>query len=1462
MAVIVPGPRVITLGNAPIAQTGAGGQWATAWSQTGVTAVQKADASNAAEAWTAVKYTDLLSTTLAGGDISKGDLGVSGQSAATSSVKQEIDGKEALRFNLAEAAQAVTLNLSSFFAADDGSAYAEGARVRVFDGAGNLVGETFVTANSLDGNQLVQLNSAQAFRSVEISAGARKADGSFSFGAYSNSDGSFGSEIYTAGTKHGSDFLLDGVSFTLARPAATADSYVLDEDAALTNFASVLANDTDPNGTPLSAVLETGPAHGTLTFNADGNFSYQAEANYNGADSFTYRASNGKDFSDATTVNLKINAVNDAPVARNDSASTSEDTVVTGNVLSGSSGGLDTDIDGDALALVTTGAFTTTLGASVTLNANGNYSYDPTGSSVLQAMGEGATRIDGFDYTVSDGHGGTSTAHVAVTVQGREDGAGTVLLPSVEPGTELTYYMRYTASSGASEWVEIDAVTLGMSSGITTGKGGTLLGKAVPDDVVLSLGGGKAVGDLTARLLSGTTVTSVEIEAYAGGGKGKMLVQEYKFTDALVTSAQTGMGADGGTGSTLAFTYRALDQVLTPFGKDGRPATAQEFSWDVPAGDAKIDSNEKVDPGADAVVGDAVTGSDPALEYYIHIDGLAGWIPLNEFNFGYTADSTYLKDGFPTPGKPVASELTLGLGNSEVLTTLLKNELASKGGTIQVEAYGRVGQDGERKLVDEYFFNKAYTTELDSSGDGNTLNVLYNSFTHSHLAYDLNGKTDKTQSTAIGYDFVAHKNLPASGTNAEALDGHLSSSLPPGAELTYYMRYTDNGVSKWMEIDGFTFGVDAPVTALKGVSQTGEPVAQAFTMELGSGKAMTDFNARLLSGTTISNIEIEAYSNGFDGPQLRQEFRFTEALITSVQTSADNGATSNTLGFVYRTVDQAIIPVRDDGKPMTAIKVGWDFQNNTATLPSNAAVDPGADVDTTALAPIDNTSTPLDYYIHIDGVDGWVELSSFMLGYTAESSSTKGSPSAGRPLASEVTLELGLSQALNTLLKNEFTGASTTIQVEAYLPGDKSTTAKLVDEYIFTRAVASEVHSSTYANNDVSLAYAGFTHSHLVYQTNGKLDTANSSSVGFDFGANTKLSVPTAIAEATKAPQQTVPENSDLTYYMRYTDGGTSKWLEIDGFSFGVDAEVGIAKSVGMVVKSLAPETFAVQLGTGKALADFTLNLLTGSDIGTIEIEARTRGFDTELVVQEYKLTKAYVTGVETAAGADGSTGNTLSFTYGTVDHAVSTIGLDGKLTKTVGAGYDFERETTNLPSQAQVDPGPDATPDALAPQFSTGAPLEYYIHVNGVAGWVALSSFSLDYAANTKIVSGSGALIGKATHSALTVELGLNQVLTTLMKNEVAGTAFNVQVEAYSHSGGDERRLVDEYIFSTVYTTGVDSDGGANEVSLTYDAFTHKHLAYDSKGRVDTANSTGVGYDFAHVKVIGVPDASPDLFP
>ena len=77
------------------------------------------------------------------------------------------------------------------------------------------------------------------------------------------------------------------------------------------------ANDTDVDGERADgASLVSGPAHGTLTLNADGSFTYTPAANYNGADSFTYKANDGTADSTVATVAITVAAVNDAPVAR------------------------------------------------------------------------------------------------------------------------------------------------------------------------------------------------------------------------------------------------------------------------------------------------------------------------------------------------------------------------------------------------------------------------------------------------------------------------------------------------------------------------------------------------------------------------------------------------------------------------------------------------------------------------------------------------------------------------------------------------------------------------------------------------------------------------------------------------------------------------------------------------------------------------------------------------------------------------------------------------------------------------------------------------------------------------------------------------------------------------------------------------------------------------------------------
>ena len=61
-------------------------------------------------------------------------------------------------------------------------------------------------------------------------------------------------------------------------------------------------NDTDIDSATLTAVVVTGPAHGTLTLNANGSFTYTPAANYNGPDSFTYKANDGTADSNVATV--------------------------------------------------------------------------------------------------------------------------------------------------------------------------------------------------------------------------------------------------------------------------------------------------------------------------------------------------------------------------------------------------------------------------------------------------------------------------------------------------------------------------------------------------------------------------------------------------------------------------------------------------------------------------------------------------------------------------------------------------------------------------------------------------------------------------------------------------------------------------------------------------------------------------------------------------------------------------------------------------------------------------------------------------------------------------------------------------------------------------------------------------------------------------------------------------------
>jgi VCBS repeat-containing protein len=254
-------------------------------------------------------------------------------------------------------------------------------------------------------------------------------------------------------------------------PVAAADAYTTAEDTTLTVAApGVLANDSDPDNNPLSAVLVSGPSRGTLTLNPDGSFTYTPATNHTGSDSFTYHASDGTLASELATVILTATAVNDTPTVtvaargtcgRDDHSGTINLTVA--------------DVESPAAEL--------TLSA-----ASSNPALVPTGNVVF--AGSGATRT----MTVSAVDGRSGTAILTVTVSDGQASGTVEVAVTVGGGGKDTL----TGGSGADLLLaqsNNDTLTGGGGNDLLCGDSGSdTLSGGVGDD---SLGGGSGSDQLT-----------------------------------------------------------------------------------------------------------------------------------------------------------------------------------------------------------------------------------------------------------------------------------------------------------------------------------------------------------------------------------------------------------------------------------------------------------------------------------------------------------------------------------------------------------------------------------------------------------------------------------------------------------------------------------------------------------------------------------------------------------------------------------------------------------------------------------------------------------------------------------------------------------------------------------------------------------------------------------------------------
>ena len=231
-------------------------------------------------------------------------------------------------------------------------------------------------------------------------------------------------------------------------PVANADSATTDEDTLV--LIDVLDNDTDVDGDTLaisSAAVESGG--GNVIVN-EGLLEFTPATNSNDDAALSYVVTDGE-LTATGSVTVEINAVNDAPVANPDTATTEEDTVAVIDVLDN-----DTDPDGDTLTL--SSASVVSGGGSVVVS-EGLLDYTPPANSNDPAV---------LSYVVSDGTL-TSTGSVSVTITPVNDA------PVAQPDTAETAEDTVVLIDVLANDTDIDGDALSIASAAVQSGGGTVI---------------------------------------------------------------------------------------------------------------------------------------------------------------------------------------------------------------------------------------------------------------------------------------------------------------------------------------------------------------------------------------------------------------------------------------------------------------------------------------------------------------------------------------------------------------------------------------------------------------------------------------------------------------------------------------------------------------------------------------------------------------------------------------------------------------------------------------------------------------------------------------------------------------------------------------------------------------------------------------------------------------------------
>jgi len=337
-------------------------------------------------------------------------------------------------------------------------------------------------------------------------------------------------------------------------------------------------------------------SYGTLTFNANGSYSYTLTSPYdtspdadNGTntednrETFTYTATDAA--GNTVTGTITVDIIDDVPTARNDVDSVKEDgpLLATGNVITstdvvggdinGTDGVADTaGADGVGSVVWADVSGTTVAGTygTLTVGSDGSYSYAlSNGNGTVQGLTATQTLTETFTYRLTDGDGDTSTATLTITINGTNDApvVGTATARVSEEGlaggnADITGTSDLTnsaivrssdgglVSTGAVSITDVDGggtrvVTLSGPAGLTSnGQTITWSGSGTLASPLVGTAGGRVIATVTINS-SGEYVFALagQIDHLSGNGENQLQIAfGVNVNDGSGTATATGSG--------------------------------------------------------------------------------------------------------------------------------------------------------------------------------------------------------------------------------------------------------------------------------------------------------------------------------------------------------------------------------------------------------------------------------------------------------------------------------------------------------------------------------------------------------------------------------------------------------------------------------------------------------------------------------------------------------------------------------------------------------------------------------------------------------------------------------------------------------------------------------------------------------------------------------------------------------